>query len=194
MFSYKISVKQHSCCVKHTAEDYILMEYNTALVCSSSRCCIETYRLHLLDSRSSRRRKKRRHHHHKNACDVWLTASIVSESNNYEVIQPNKHTRRLQASAPNAASSDCAKTGWYINICHYVIAKIYYLRQMSKLRYQIKHVFNFRLLLSQWSTIARIWGIVLVSMETKDKSTNNALVRINYVGSHYMTGWPMFTR
>jgi len=31
-------------------------------------------------------------------------------------------------------------------------------------------------------------GIVFVSMETKDKPTNNALVRIKYAGSHYMTG------
>jgi len=126
------------------------MEYNTASVCISSRCCIETYSLRLIDSRSPRRRRKRNHHHHhKKPCGVLLTAFIVRESNNYEVIQPNKHTRRLQAPTPNAASSDCAKTRWYNNRCHYIIAKIYYFRQMSKLQYKIKHVFNFRLLLSQ---------------------------------------------
>jgi len=31
-------------------------------------------------------------------------------------------------------------------------------------------------------------------MERKDKPTNNALVRINYTESHYMIGWPIFTR
>jgi hypothetical protein len=88
----------------------------------------------------SQKKKKKKTHHHKNACGVLLTAFTVRESNSYEVIEPNKHTRRLQASTPNAASSDCAKTGWYSNSCHYVIAKIYYFRKMSILQYQIKHV------------------------------------------------------
>ena len=172
------------------------MEYNTASVCISSRCCTETYRLHLLLSRSPRRRgKRRRYHHHKNARGVLLIAFIARESNNYEVIQPNKHTRRLQAWTPNAAPSDCAKTGCYNNRRHYVIAKIYYFRQCRN--YNIKqNVYLISVYYCHNEVLSHAYeaSIVLVSMETKDKPTNNALVRINYAGSHYMTGWPMFTR
>jgi len=106
------------------------MEYNTASVCISSPCCIETYRLHLPEEEEKEdegeegdggeagggggggeeeeeEEEETKKRDYKNACGVLLIAFIVRESNNYKVIQSNKYNRRLQVSTPNAASSDC---------------------------------------------------------------------------------------